>query len=118
MSNMTSIMKLHGGEYLEKFAAMMPENHKKVIHAISNCRQGYYGYSDYECKCCKKSKRILNCCGNRHCPSCQTDKNQKWLAKQMEAQSACLDVASPPAACVLFHDYIHGPQRTESSDSL
>jgi len=84
MSNMTNIMKLHGAEYLEKFGATMPSNHKKVIHAISNCRQGYYGYSDFKCECCGKCKRLLNCCGNRHCPSCQTDKNQKWLAKQMD----------------------------------
>jgi len=84
MSKMPQIMMQHAPAYREKFGNSMPENHKRVIHAISNCRQGYYGYSDHICEECQNRELLLNCCGNRHCPSCQTDKNKHWLAKQMD----------------------------------
>lgn len=77
-------MKMHGSIYRSKFGGVMPENHQKVMTAISNCRQGYYGFSDHICEDCFDHVRLLNCCGNRHCPSCQTDKNQHWLARQMD----------------------------------
>jgi hypothetical protein len=84
MSNMTKLLKQHGPEYLRLYGSSMPEDHKKVLNAIMNCRQGHYGYSDHYCEDCYDHVRLLNCCGNRHCPSCQNDKNQYWLAKQMD----------------------------------
>jgi len=84
MNNIQSIFRTYGAEYLRLYGDRMPEDHKKVLKAIMNCRQGYYGYSDHFCENCHKHERLLNCCGNRHCPSCQNDKNQYWLAKQMD----------------------------------
>jgi hypothetical protein len=84
MSRITKLLEQHGPAYLKKFGSKMPENHKKVLNAIMNCRQGHYGYSDHFCEDCCDHVRLLNCCGNRHCPSCQNDKNQYWLAKQLD----------------------------------
>lgn len=84
MSQIAKIMKLHGPEYRSRFGLKMPENHKKVMKATMHCRDGYYGYSDHYCEKCYAHVRLLNCCGNRHCPSCQSDKNQIWLAKQLD----------------------------------
>ena len=36
MSTMTKIMRQHGPEYRAKFGLKMPENHHKVMTAISN----------------------------------------------------------------------------------
>lgn len=84
MSRITRLLRQHGPSYLQEFGDRMPENHKKVLEAISNCRQGRYGFSDHACEDCNYRVMLLNCCGNRHCPSCQGYKNIEWLARQMD----------------------------------
>jgi len=85
MSRITQLLKQHGPSYLKEFGSRMPENHKKVLDALSNCRQGKYGFSDHICEECYDRVMLLNCCGNRHCPSCQGYKNIQWLAKQLDS---------------------------------
>ena len=62
----------------------MPEIHKKTIQDISDCRSGSFGTIFYACLDCRTIKSIPCCCGNRHCPTCQQNKSDQWLQKQME----------------------------------
>lgn len=89
MSKLSEILRLHYLEYIKKFGPRMPSSHRKVFDAIMNCRKGKYGVSIFECEKCGGRHFNLNCCGNRHCPICQNDKNEKWLKKQMEALLPC-----------------------------
>lgn len=84
MSNaIQQIFQKHGRAYLARYENEMPSNHKKVIHAISNCGTGAFGQHAFACDGCGEYHYADSSCGNRHCPSCQGGKSDEWLHKQM-----------------------------------
>jgi len=85
MGAITDIFRSFGPEYLDKYPEM-PQQHRKVINAIINCRTGVYGAAIYRCKHCGQQHRIDRSCGNRHCPQCQYHKSRQWLRKQLDRQ--------------------------------
>ena len=84
MSAIQKIFQTYGPEYLALYGERMPQIHKKVIQDITDCRNGSFGTILYACDDCQKTQPIPCCCGNRHCPTCQHDKTDEWLSKQME----------------------------------
>jgi hypothetical protein len=56
----------------------------KVLSAITRCRTGELGSVHFECTHCEKQHWVGRSCGNRHCPTCQVEKTQVWLRKQVE----------------------------------
>ena len=89
MNHIQQIFRLYGDEYIRRYGSKMPQQHKKVIQAILNCRSGKYGYHLYQCPECG-SRHVSSCsCGNRHCPGCQQHKAKKWLFKQMRKLLPC-----------------------------
>lgn len=86
MSAIKNIFVTYGPEYIEKFGDAMPEQHKKVIDAIINCRTAANGTVFYECTECGKMHETFRSCGNRHCPVCQNHKTRQWLETQLERQ--------------------------------
>ena len=83
MGAITEIFRTFGPEYLNTYPNM-PQQHRKVINAIINCRAGVYGAAVYRCKGCGKRHQIDRSCGNRHCPQCQYHKTRKWLEAQLK----------------------------------
>jgi len=83
------VLRRYGGQYLERFGATMPGEHKKVLHAITACRTGELGTVLYACQSCGKIHPIGRSCGNRHCPTCQHDKTKAWLEKQTDRLLPC-----------------------------
>jgi len=84
MSAIQSIFQMYGKEYLDLYGDRMPYFHKKAIADITDCRNGSFGTIIYACHDWQTIKSIACCCGNRHCPTCQQDKANQWLQKQME----------------------------------
>ncbi len=84
MTTIRDIFQEHGPGYLEKYGDRMPENHKKVINVISNCRTGQCGVAVYLCKDCSEVHRAPLSCGNRHCPTCQHLKTFQWNERVMK----------------------------------
>lgn len=84
MSAIQDIFVKHGPEYMERFGAMMPENHKKVINDIIKCRTESCGIVVYDCLDCGITHSFYRSCGNRHCPVCQHQKSLKWMERQLE----------------------------------
>ncbi len=84
MSAIQKIFQMYGPQYLALYGEKMPAIHKKVIRNITECRNGSFGTLIYRCHDCHTTHPIACCCGNRHCPSCQHDKMDQWLHKQME----------------------------------
>lgn len=89
MGKIANILKLHQDAYMDKYGDSMPPSHIKVVDAIINCRKGEYGVSVFECDNCGKLHFSMNCCGNRHCPTCQNYKNEQWLQKQLTSLLPC-----------------------------
>jgi len=84
MSAIQKIFQTYGPQYLALYAHRMPQIHKKAIQDIMDCRSGAFGAIAYGCHDCRTIQFIACCCGNRHCPTCQHDKTDQWLSKQME----------------------------------
>lgn len=60
----------------------IPASHRKVLHAIQECRSGSYGSGLYQCDWCETIHVVPCSCGNRHCPMCQQHKAAQWQQKQ------------------------------------
>ena len=84
MSAIQKIFQLYGPQYLDLYGDRMPRIHKKTIQDITECRSGSFGTILYACHDCQTIQPIPCCCGNRHCPTCQQNKSDQWLHKQME----------------------------------
>jgi len=82
MSAIQEIFRRYAPEYLDRFGNAMPKVHKKVIHAILECRSGSLGAHLYRCDSCGHVHLAQCSCGNRHCPTCQNDKASQWLHRQ------------------------------------
>ncbi len=83
MYKIADIFRHYAPAYLQKFGDAIPSEHRKVIHAIVNCRTPNSGVAVFGCKYCCDKKFVFLGCGNRHCPNCQQDKSQQWLSRAM-----------------------------------
>ena len=88
MSAIQDIFRTCGPEYLALYGDRMPENHKKVMNAICECRSGSFGTvvydCVYDCEECHSMHPVPCCCGTRHCSTCQHNKADECYSKQME----------------------------------
>ena len=89
MPSVAEMVRRYGPAYLERFGATMPAAHQKVLRDIAACRTGELGTVLYRCEDCGRTHAMGRSCGNRHCPSCQRDKAEAWLADQTERLLPC-----------------------------
>ena len=59
---------------------------RRVMLAIERCRTEALGGQIFTCPNCQTMRYRYHSCRNRHCPTCQQDAGQRWLA----TQQACL----------------------------
>ena len=86
MGAIQDLFRTHGPDYLARFGARMPSEHKKVIEAIIGCASPANGSFLYGCEACAQEQLLPRCCGNRHCPGCQQHKAYAWLNTQLHRQ--------------------------------
>ena len=86
MTSIHEIFTTFGPEYLQRYATAMPKTHRKVVDAIMACRTEACGMAYYQCESCAEPRQFYRSCGNRHCPTCQHNKTQQWLQKQIDRQ--------------------------------
>ena len=89
MHSVAEVFQLYGEAYRQKFASRMPADQLKAMWAIENCRTGKLGVAVYACQQCGRAHSIARSCGNRHCPTCQSEKGRKWLEKQLSRLLPC-----------------------------
>src|SRR5450755_5050071 len=56
----------------------------KVLNAIVRCRTAALGGHRDQCDRCGHQAISYNSCRNRHCPKCQTNARDKWLAARQQ----------------------------------
>lgn len=101
----------YGKMYLDAFGQRMPENHKKVVQAIIQCRTPQMGTILCTCEKCKETYRIFKSCGNRHCPTCQGDKAVNWFNNRIDQ---LMPVPHFMITCTIpaeFRDFFRSHQR-------
>jgi Putative transposase/Transposase zinc-binding domain len=86
MTSIREIFTTFGPEYLQRYGNRMPKTHRKVIDAIMACRTEACAIAFYQCDSCAEPLQFFRSCGNRHCPTCQYNKTQQWLEKQIKRQ--------------------------------
>ncbi len=83
MPTVADALRQHGDDYLNEFGNRMPTGHKRVLSLVRRCRTGELGHLRFACGGCRRTHWAGRSCGNRHCPNCQSDKTQQWLAARL-----------------------------------
>ena len=81
---MADIVCQYGTEYLFKFSESILPSHRKALNHIASCRTREMGGQKYFCKTCNKIHYSYHSCRDGHCPKCQNDRLDEWLARQFE----------------------------------
>ncbi len=79
---LADIFRRYGPAYRQKYASHMPATHLKAMRAVEQCRTEALGGQVYYCPDCEQVQYSYHSCRNRHCPKCQNENAQRWLAKQ------------------------------------
>src|ERR1700757_1057008 len=75
------IIRAAGKSFIEKHRSWLNGLHLKVLSAVERCRTAALGGHRDRCLRCGYTAAIsYNSCRNRHCPKCQTNARDKWLA--------------------------------------
>ena len=85
MATISEIFRTFSPEYVDRFGDSMPQEHRKAMNAIIDCRTEAAGIAVYECQECGKLHRVNRSCGNRHCPTCQNHKTSLHFEQILEA---------------------------------
>jgi hypothetical protein len=74
------IIRAAGRSFIENNRSWLTGLHRKVLSAIERCRTAPLGGHKDQCSRCGYQAISYNSCRNRHCPKCQTNARDKWLA--------------------------------------
>ena len=76
------VIRTAGSRFREHHALTWPQC--KVLEAIARCRTAALGGHRDQCPNCGHQAISYNSCRNRHCPKCQTNARDQWLAKRQQ----------------------------------
>ncbi len=76
------IARAHGAA-LRAAHALTPEQHH-VLGSLERCRTAALGGHKYVCDACGYTVPMYNSCRNRHCPTCQSIEQHRWLERRRE----------------------------------
>lgn len=91
------IIRAVGRSFIDQHRSSLTGLHLKVLAAIERCRTAALGGHRDRCTRCGYTAAIsYNSCRNRHCPKCQTNARDKWLAARQQ------EVLAVPYVHVVF----------------
>jgi hypothetical protein len=76
------IIRAHGDSFIQKNRAWLTWWHLRVLFAIEHCRTAALGGHLDRCGRCGYETTSFNSCRSRHCPKCQTNARNLWLAER------------------------------------
>jgi hypothetical protein len=77
---MADLVRSAGWNFIERNRSWLNRLHLKVLTAIERCRTAALGGHLDECVRCGHRVISFNSCRNRHCPKCQANARDRWLA--------------------------------------
>src|SRR6266481_2706024 len=84
------ILHAQGDRFLERNRSWLGIQRLSVLRAISRCRTAALGGHIDSCSRCGHQAISYNSCRNRHCPKCQAQARQRWLAaREQELLGVC-----------------------------
>ena len=82
MITLGDIFRRYGPQYRARYGHHMSADQHAAMHAIEQCRTEALGGHVYTCPSCQTTRYSYHSCRNRHCPTCQQEATQEWLAEQ------------------------------------
>jgi Putative transposase/Transposase zinc-binding domain len=82
VNTLAEIVRQYGEAYRTQYADQLLPSQQAALHAIEQCRTEALGGHVYGCPACGTQHYSYHSCRNRHCPMCQHDATQTWLARQ------------------------------------
>jgi hypothetical protein len=76
------ILRVQGDSFREQNRSWLGYQHLNVLRAIARCRTAALGGHLDSCSRCDLKAISYNSCRNRHCPKCQAQARQRWLARR------------------------------------
>jgi hypothetical protein len=77
---LAEVFRRHGDAYRRDHAGHLGRGERRVMSAIEFCRTAALGGHVEACEACGTTRIAYNSCRNRHCPKCQGQARQAWLA--------------------------------------
>ena len=74
------ILRAQGDRFLDRYRRGFDFQQLKAFRAIQRCRTAALGGHIDACPKCGHQAISYNSCRNRHCPKCQTQAREHWLA--------------------------------------
>src|ERR1700724_3346973 len=74
------ILRAQGDRFLDRYRRSFDFQQLKAFRAIQRCRTAALGGHIDACPQCGHQAISYNSCRNRHCPKCQTQAREHWLA--------------------------------------
>jgi predicted Zn-ribbon and HTH transcriptional regulator len=74
------ILRAQGDRFLERYRSGFDFQQLKAFRAIQRCRTAALGGHRDACQSCGYQAISYNSCRNRHCPKCQAQARERWLA--------------------------------------
>ena len=74
------ILRVQGDRFLDRYRSSFDYQQLKAFRAIQRCRTAALGGHRDACPRCRYQAISYNSCRNRHCPKCQAQARQRWLA--------------------------------------
>jgi len=74
------LFRRHGDAYRHDHAGHLGRVERRVMSAIEICRTAALGGHVEACDACGTTRIAYNSCRNRHCPKCQGQAQEAWLA--------------------------------------
>ena len=78
------IIRQYGNSFIAKHRSWLTWFHLRVLYAIEFCRTAKLGGHLDRCSRCGHEAISFHSCRNRHCPKCQTNARDKWLAERSQ----------------------------------
>jgi Putative transposase/Transposase zinc-binding domain len=82
MTTLGEIFRRYGPAYRARCGRALSQSQLQAMQAIEACRTEALGGHVYSCPSCQITRYSYHSCRNRHCPTCQQDATQAWLAEQ------------------------------------
>ena len=77
---MADVLRRHGDAYRRDHDGHLGRVERRVMSAIELCRTAALGGHTEGCSDCGFVRCAYNSCRNRHCPKCQSQARDDWLA--------------------------------------
>ncbi len=84
------ILRVQGDRFLDQYRSSFDFQQLKAFRAIQRCRTAALGGHRDACPRCGYQAISYNSCRNRHCPKCQAQARERWLAAR---ESELLDTS-------------------------